>query len=265
MYFNRLREALVLCAVLLTPIASWAAHPLITDDAGTLGTGKFQLEVNGEYGTDKATAAGIETIERGIEAATALGYGVSDALDVVIGVPYLWGSSHDTELMTGNAARSNEKGQGDISLEAKWRFFEREGLSLAMKPGIRAPTGNERRGLGAGKYGFSAFVIATQELKPLALHLNFGLMRNNNRIGERENLCHLSLAAEYEVAERLRLVANIGQERNPDVLRKLKPRFGLLGVVYGITENFDIDAGVKTGLNGPETDLTVLAGVTLRY
>ena len=27
----------------------FAAHPLITDDTGTQGKGKFQLEVNGEY------------------------------------------------------------------------------------------------------------------------------------------------------------------------------------------------------------------------
>ncbi len=250
---------------LLAPSSARAAHPLITDDAGTLGSGKFQLEVNGEYGADSEVSAGVETVERTFETAAALTYGVTDALDAVIGVPYFRVVSNETDLLAGAAARSSEKGRGDVSLELKWRFYEREGLSLAMKPGVSAPTGSERRGLGAGKYGLSAFMIATQELKPVVLHLNFGVMRNNNRVGERENLCHLSLAAEYELAERLRLVANIGQERNPDVLRKLKPRFGLLGVVYGITENFDLDAGVKKGLNGPETDLTLLAGVTLRF
>jgi len=230
--------------VLFAPASARAAHPLITDDAGTQGTGKFQWEVNGEYGSDSATAQGVETVERSIETAAALTYGVTDALDAVISIPFIWLRSHETDPLTGAAARSNEKGPGDVSLELKWRFYEREGLSLAVKPGVSAPTGSERRGLGAGKYGLSAFVIATQELKPVVLHLNFGVMRNNNRAGEREDLCHLSLAAEYEAAERLRLVANIGQERNPDVLRKLKPRFGLLGVVYGITENFDIDAGI---------------------
>ena len=31
---------------------SYAAHPLISDDPGTTGTGKFNLEANAEYATD---------------------------------------------------------------------------------------------------------------------------------------------------------------------------------------------------------------------
>jgi hypothetical protein len=44
---------------------AWAAHPLITDDSGTQGRGRFQLEVNGQYDTDKKadTVATVRTTE----------------------------------------------------------------------------------------------------------------------------------------------------------------------------------------------------------
>lgn len=40
---------------------SYAAHPLITDDTGTQGKGKFQIEVNSEFAYDKETVDGIAT------------------------------------------------------------------------------------------------------------------------------------------------------------------------------------------------------------
>jgi hypothetical protein len=247
------------------PLPSWGAHPLITDDTGTQGKGKFQVEVTGGYGADRETSPGVETTERDVEAAAAFSCGVTDAVDAVIGVPYVRVETRESDLTAPGYAHANEKGLSDISLELKWRFFEREGVSLAFKPGIAIPTGNEDRGLGAGGYGIGAFVIATEELKPLTFHQNIGYFRNNNRHDEREGLYHVSLACEYEMAERLRLVANVGRERNPDTTTARDPAFGLAGIIWGITENVDVDAGFKIGLSGPETDRTALAGIAWRF
>lgn len=260
------RVVVTACFVLLALVPrAEAAHPLITDDTGTQGKGKFQLELNGEYGSDRETSLGVESTERAIEAAATLSYGIIDSLDAVLGVPYLWVEGRETDNTIPDSAHASEKGPTDISFELKWRFFEREGLSLAIKPGISAPTGSERKGLGAGRYGFSTHFIATQELEPWAFHVNLGYIRNNNRFDEREDLCHLSLAAEYELFEGVKLVANIGQERNPDKEIKRKPVFGLLGAIYELTEDLDLDAGVKVGMTDPETDLTILAGMALRF
>jgi hypothetical protein len=38
-------KGLIFVALLLIVCPSWAAHPLITDDTGTQGKGKFQLEM----------------------------------------------------------------------------------------------------------------------------------------------------------------------------------------------------------------------------
>src|SRR5574341_382428 len=78
---------------------AFAAHPLITDDAGTQGKGKTQLEFIGEYGTDKEEGA----TEKGFEAPTVpfLSYGMSDTMDLVFGLP-----SGDEEKGLGNGKPS---------------------------------------------------------------------------------------------------------------------------------------------------------------
>jgi hypothetical protein len=246
--------------------AAFAAHPLITDDTGTQGMGKSQLEVNGEYGSDRETPApGIVTVERSIEAAATLSYGVLDSLDAVIGVPHLWVEARETNSTIPDSLHASEKGLSDASVELKWRFFECEGLSLAVKPGISVPTGDEHKGLGAGKYGFSTHLIATQEMERWMFHLNLAYVKNNNRADERENLYHISLATEYSIKESVRIVTNIGQDRNPDRTADSRPVFALAGVIYSIAKDVDIDVGFKTGITDPETDSTVLAGMAFRF
>lgn len=147
----------------------------------------------------------------------------------------------------------------------KWKFWERAGTSLAFKPGVAFPTGDEEKGMGTGKYGLSAFLIGTQESEPWAFHLNLGYHRNNNRSGEEENLWHASLAAEWKASERAGIVANVGIEKNADPGAEDDPSFALVGFIYAVSEDLDIDIGYKAGLNDPETDQTVLAGLAWRF
>lgn len=68
-----------------------------------------------------------------------------------------------------------------------------------------------------------------------------------------------------ETIKDLKIVANIGMERNPVKSSNTHPAFILGGVIYSITENLDIDLGVKRGLNSPETDYSILAGIILGF
>ena len=45
--------------LLIAACPSWAAHPLITDDTGTQGKGKYQLELNGQYDWDEEEVEGV--------------------------------------------------------------------------------------------------------------------------------------------------------------------------------------------------------------
>lgn len=241
--------------IIVSPFSSFAAHPLITDDTGTQGKGKFQLEINGEYGHESEDGITTKTTQ----AATTLTYGIIDNLDAVLGIPY-----QHTRIKDSGAVDSHD-GLSDISLELKWRFLEQDGFSFALKPGITLPTGDDDRGLGAGRAGYSVYFITTKEIKLWALHLNLGYKGNDNKVDERTGIWHASLAAEVEAVEKLKLVANIGIEKNPDKASNIDPAFILGGIIYSITDSFEMDLGIKGGLNKPETDYTFLAGITLRF
>ena len=240
--------------------AAFAAHPLITDDTGTQGKGKFQIEINSEFTYDKEIDLGGTRREAGGEVAAIVSYGIIDTVDVVLGVPYQW-----TKVKEEGVTISDEDGISDISLEGKWRFYDKDGLSFAVKPGITFPTGNEERGLGAGRATYGIFFITTIEVEPLAFHLNLGYTRNENKVDERKDIWHVSLAAEAQIVKDLKAVGNIGVERNPDKSSSTAPAFVLGGFIYSISENLDIDLGLKVGLNKPETDYSILAGVALRF
>lgn len=45
----------------------------------------------------------------------------------------------------------------------------------------------------------------------------------------------------------------------------IDPAFILGGLIYSISKNLDIDFGIKGGLNKPETDYAILAGIAWRF
>ena len=245
----------MIVSIFLLAGTSYAAHPLITDDTGTQGKGKFQLEVNGEYGHDRDE--GVTT--RTTQFATALTYGLSDPIDIIFGLPYQHTRIEASEGVT--------KGDGisDMSLELKWRFYEKDGWSFALKPGLTFPTGDEEKGLGSGRVTYHLFFIGTKEMKPWAFHLNLGYIRNENKNDEKKNLWHTSIAAAVEVVKDLKIVGDIGMEEDVDRNLNAPDAFILGGAIYSLSENFDIDFGIKGGLSKPETDYAVLAGIIWRF
>lgn len=253
---RRLALPLVCLGIFHGAPAAFAAHPLITDDAGTMGAGKAQLELNGEYAHDKEYGV---TTKKTTEGAASLTYGLNDSVDLVVGLPYLHEKTSDGA--TGNT----ENGFSDASFEVKWRFYEQDAFSLAIKPGLTLPTGNDDKGLGAGKATYSLFFVASQEMAPWAFHLNLGYIRNENTLDEERNLWHASVASTLAITDKLTVVANLGVESNPDKLAGTDPVFILGGLIYALTEQVDLDFGVKYGLNDPETDITLLAGLTLKF
>lgn len=261
-----IRKFLVIVGTVLSVSGSaFAAHPLITDDTGTQGARKFLLEVNGELSQDKGRNAGVEVHETGAELAAAFSAGIFDNVDLVMGAPWARSQLKEDGLLTGD-----ENGLGDLLLELKWRFMEHKGFSMAVKPGLTLPTGNENRGLGNGKASYGVTLIATQELKPFTIHANAAYTRNEFKLdadkeSNRKNIWHGSLAATCEVVKDLQLVANIGMETNSDSGSNTWPAFILGGAVYTVTENLDLDLGVKGGLTGPETNISYLAGIAYRF
>ncbi len=239
---------------------TWGSHPLITDDAETQGKGKFQMEVNGQYDFDEETVDGVTAKSTGAEVMTIVSYGLTDTTDLVLSFPYQWGKVKEEGVTV-----YDEKGIADTTFEVKWRFYEQDGLMLALKPGVILPTGNESRGLGAGRVGYQAFFIGTKMADPWEFHLNAGYIGNENKVDEEKNIWHASFAAEYELFKNLELVANIGVERNRDKTGSGNPAFLLGGIEYEVAESFSLGLGVKYGLTAAETDWSLLAGIAFRF
>jgi len=236
-------------------VNSYAAHPLITDDTGTAGKGKFELEIGTEYGHEYED--GVK--EDSTEIVPVFVYGMTDNVDIELCVPYQFIRTKDAGTTT------KENGISDVEIDLKWRFYEKDGLSFALRPLISLPTGDDEKGLGAGKVGYSMLLFVTKEVKPWSFDVNLGYKRNENKVDERGDIWHASLSSRVEVVKDLTVVADIGLETNPAKASKTPPAFILGGIIYTISENIDVDFGVKGGLNKPETDYSVLAGVTFRF
>ena len=236
-----------------------AAHPLITDDTGTQGKGKFQLETSVTWMSDKANvnSGGEREIESLATAVFAAG--VAEALDVMVTVPYLW-----TELKEAGTS-TKVRGFSDLVAEVKWRFYEQEKLSLAIKPGMLLPTGDDEKGLGTGHYGFTAFFITTYEAEPWGFDVNFGYLHLENRVQEHVTRWFASAAARCKVSEHWKIVGETGAASNPDATDSSHPAFVQLGLIFSPKDNLDLSAGYVFGLSDAEIDSAIRAGVSIRF
>ncbi len=246
---------LFLVSILCVGTDVFAAAPLITDDTDTQGRGKFQLELSEEYIHDKEEGIIGET--NGLT--TTLTYGILDSVDIALAIPYQFLRTEDEESMTA------ADGISDLAIEAKWRFYEKDSLSFALKPGLTLPTGNEDKGLGTGRSTYYLYFITSKEITPWAFHFNLAYVRNENKNGERNDIWHASLAATVEVVKKLKLVGDIGVESNSDRSFMVPPAYILGGFIYSPWENVDFGLGVKGGLTEAETDVSIRGGITWRF
>ena len=110
------------------------AHPLATDDTGTAGMGKFQLETSAEFGWDKESEHGTRTTSNYQTLNVALTAGLLDSLDLVLSYPYTW-----QHIEVNNTVTTDNSGLNDLTLDLKWRILELGPASLAIKPSITFP------------------------------------------------------------------------------------------------------------------------------
>lgn len=260
---RRILPALILVLCIAGP--SFAAHPLVTDDTGTQGKGKLQFELNGEFRRDRKSQDGIFIREDSGESAAVLAVGAADNVDVIATFPwvYSWVKENGTVVSDGS-------GFGDVRLEMKWRFFAFEGFSVAVKPGFTVPTGDEEKGFGNGRVSHGLTFIVMKELGGAFVSVNGAYFRNEfkldaDRQANRNDIWQANLAAGIDVVGDLRAVANIGATTNADRTSSQWPAFLLTGIIYSITDNFDIDLGVKCGLNRSEPIFAVLSGIAWRH
>jgi hypothetical protein len=250
---------------------TWAAHPFVTDDAGTQGAGNWQLELMAQRDHHVHAAADGPVQLRGRLTLfnPVLTYGLRDNLDIAVGLNYL--RHRDSDI---GAATDSASGAGDSTLELKWRFYDENGLSLALKPGLSLPTGDENRGLGSGKTSWALNFIAGYEAKPWSFMGNVAYTRARFKLAQdaadnRDNLWRVSAGAGYAVRSDVKLVGELGirtnEARADPFLPGRNAQFAMLGAIYSPTEKMDFDIGLRKGLNNAESDTVFLIGAAFRW
>ena len=130
------------------------------------------------------------------------------------------------------APRQKSDGLSDIAIEAKWRFYENEGVSFALKPGFTIPTGDDEKDLGSGKMTYYLYLISSYEMETRAFHINLAYIRNENKGDDRKDIWHASFASTVDVMKDLKLAGDIGIESNPESASSTPPVYILGGLIY---------------------------------
>ncbi len=246
----------MILAVALLPLPLFAAHPLITEDTGTQGKANVQFELTREHAYEEEAG----TRETTVRTNAVLTYGFHDNADVILTLPHRRVSAE-----AADGSRSVNRGVADIGLDLKWRFYEKDNLSFALKPGLTTPTGDETKNLGTGKSTRSLYLVTSYDAAPWEYHLYLGYIHNRNTLNQHENLRHVSAAVGRKLGDKLKLVADVGTDTPTSQASSLNTEFFILGAVYSVRKGLDLDVGAKWGLTPPETDFTWLAGVTFRF
>jgi len=264
---------LVPVLLLAAPASNWAAPPFITDDTGTQGAGNWQLELIAENARSERTVdpggGPVHQVRKATLFNPVLTYGVLDSLDIALGFNHLRQRTTEDGVVTQSG-----DGASDSTLELKWRFYEANGLSLALKPGLVLPTGDENRGLGTGKLSWGVNFILTNEAKPWVLLANVAYVRVRYQLPadaavNREDLWRASAGVAYYLRDDVRFVGEAGVRTN---LAKADPflpggnsQFAMLGLIYSPTDKIDLDVGIRKRVNRAEFDTVILVGATFRW
>lgn len=263
------KTALLAAAFTLSSTQVFAARPLFTDDAGTLGKGRSQIEVGMQTRQEKDIINGKSDRWNYSTASGTVTHGLSDKIDLVAEVPFQWYTHRQNgQIMDENSAI------GDISMHVKWRFYEKEDswFTLALKPGLIIPTGDEKKGFGNGKLCEELVLIASREAELLSTHVNLGYTHNayvleSDRAKKNNHIWKASFGGELNLIGKLKLVGDIGIETSPEKDAEKNQSYVLGGAVLGLDKDTDIDFGMRKELNKGETNtnVTVIAGFTMHY
>jgi Putative MetA-pathway of phenol degradation len=241
-----------LLLILALPMTVHAGHPLIGEDTATQGSGRFELEIGNAWTRDGS--------DRSFELGPQLSYGILPQLDAILRP--IWRDQRSTI----DGVVFHTRGAGDTGADLKWRFFERDKLSLAVRAGVNAPTGDADRGLGSGKPTYHGLLVASIDLAPIALHTNIGYTANRANPTERRDLYHVSAAAVWTLDPTWRLLlAELAGDTNVDSTRSVWPAVARIGAIYTVKKGFDIDIGYQTRLNHEAASQTLLIGLTARW
>jgi hypothetical protein len=238
--------------VLALPVApARAAHPFLTEDPGTQGKGRAELELGFAADQGDPTYGG-----RGLLFSPQISYGLADNLDFI--VQGFWQSQSP-------AGAPTVRGIGNTLVDLKGRLYEADGpLALAVRAGVDLPTGDDATGIGGGEMGMHVLGIAGWQYPDFSVYANAGyaLVRQP---GTRRNIGFFSVAVSTPEDAPWRTFIEAAAYSNTDPARTQWPALARTGIIYKVTNGLDVDVGVQLRLDPSATRVSWLAGATWHW
>ncbi len=239
---------------LTASLSSRGAHPYITDDTNTQGTGHFELQLGAQF---TRTSDSGTTISQ-FDFQPQLTSGLLDTLDLILRPDY-------SVQTTSGADSSRASGFGDTDLAVKWRFWTGDPWSMAVTLGSGMPSGNSARGLGSDHATPHASAIAGYSSAEFQSWFNAAVARPDQQTGIRGTVAHFSANALVTVQDGLQLGIDLATDQNPVAAQSEWLTVALAGVIWTLTPACDLDLGFQRGLSSDAPHHQWLLGVTLRW
>ena len=148
--------------IALAPICAFAGPPLLTDDTGTPGPGKWEINVG--FSGEKGTAQSQYEVHM-----LDLNYGVGEHIQLKYELP--WVFLNDKE-------EGSKNGLGNSTFGVKWRFLDedRHGIAMSVYPQVEFnnPTSSANRGI---------VLKGPTFILPLQWEKKIGLVNVNTELG----------------------------------------------------------------------------------
>ncbi len=250
----------ILILLLATALPTWAYSPLNTDDAGTVGKGKNQVEqyffIISQYdpnpGAEGADSSGEDY--RGIGTARGFPFiysrGLSDNLEINFSPTYYASPAGSFSSFS------------NYTLAMKWRFDGdgETGWNFAIKPLVILPASQDQQIYGVGNALLNAGLtgIASRYWEQAELHINMSYMRapynSNYAVGftqdpNRTNLYAFSVAPVWVIAPAVKFAMDVGINTNPNESEQSLTTYAMLALIYSPSK--DIDIGIAYQKNTP--------------
>ena len=238
-----------------------AMEPLVTDDTGTIGAGRHQIEFAATH-THETSPAGRTTQREGEVVYT---HGISNSLDVYVSA--------------GRAAGSDESagtafvGTTNPSLGIKWRYYEdtENAYSLLLKPELVLPVSasKEAEGLGTGRVSYGLTAGVSHETGFGSVHINWFIARDRYRDDlsfPDARTSRLSFAPVWNVGSGWTLAADTGIEHVRAGGMTTRTRFVELGAIHAINEDLELAIGFIRQRDSDQVRAnTATIGLTWRF
>ena len=242
---------IALLALVFASGPTHAAHPLISEDTGTQGTGKFELEL----GTETSHVQG----DRIHELDPQLSFGARDDIDLIARPTYFWlhGAAAD--------AAGRRSGFGTTGLDFKWRAIERAPWAFGVRAGADLPT--SQGGIGPHEGGGHIVAIATYEVEALMATANAAYSHLPQDVGfaARRDIVRFSGGALARVGDAVRIAGDLVIAQSSEALDRTWPVVGIVGFIATLPWGFDVDAGVQVPINRGAPTTQWLVGATQRW